>query len=217
LNRMEQDQNYLKTGTTTVAVVCRDGIVMGADKRATAGNLIVSKDVRKIFDLTLDMAVTVAGTVSDVQLLVKVTKAEIRLRELRTDRKPTVKEVANLLGGLVYGNIRRFSVIPGVSHFILGGKDIHGFHLYDLFADGSITEIKDYITSGSGSVMAYGVLESQYKKGMSIDEGTKLIVDAISASMQRDSASGNGVDVISITAAGLKSVYEKELNTKLSY
>ena len=209
------DDKALKTGTTTVALMCKDGVVMGADKRATSGYLIAHKKFDKIINISENIAVTVAGTVSDVQLLAKYIKAELKLKEIRTERKSTVKEAANLLAMMVYNNIRKLSIIPGISHFIVGGRDEYGFHVYDLSPDGSIAEIDDYNTSGSGSVMVYGVLETLYKKNMSIEEGTKLVIKSLSAAIQRDIASGNGIDIITITKDGVKKVFSKEIDTKI--
>ncbi len=205
----------LKTGTTTVALMCKDGIILAADKRATSGYLIANKSFEKILTISENIAVTVAGTVSDVQLLVKYIKAELKLKQIRTDRESTVKESANLLAMLVYNNIRKFSLIPGISHFIVGGKDDFGFHVYDLSPDGSIAEIDDYTTSGSGSVMVYGVLETLYKKDMSIEEGVKLAVKSLNAALQRDIASGNGIDVVTITKDGIKKALSREINTRI--
>src|SRR3989338_8145364 len=114
---MIEDKNIMKTGTTTVGILCKDGIVLAADKRATAGYLIANKKFDKIISISENMAVTVAGTVSDVQLLAKYIKAELKLKQYRTNRENTVKEAANLLAMLVYNNIRKFSLIPGISHF----------------------------------------------------------------------------------------------------
>src|SRR3989338_8120664 len=209
------DERELKTGTTTVALVCKDGIVLAADKRATSGYLIAFKKFEKIISITEDIAVTVAGTVSDVQLLTKYIKAELRLKKIRTGRENTVKEAANLLAALVYSNIRKLSMIPGISHFLIGGKDESGFHVYDLSPDGSIVEIDDYVSSGSGSVIAYGVLETLYKNGMSVEEGIKLAGKSINAAVQRDIASGNGIDIVTITAEGIKKVVSKEISAKI--
>jgi len=211
---MDKDET-LKTGTTTIGIVCKDGIVLAADKRATSGNLIVNKHIGKIFEVARDMAITTAGTVSDAQLLTKLIKAELSLKEVRTNRKVTVKEAANLLAGMVYANIRKMSLIPGISHFVMGGKDSSGFYLFDIFADGSITECDEYISSGSGSVMAYGVLETLYNKNISVEEGIKLSVKSINAALQRDSASGGGIDIVAISKAGLKKVLSKEIEQKI--
>lgn len=204
-----------KTGTTTVAILCKDGIILAADKRATSGYLITYKKFEKIMNITDWIAVTVAGTVSDVQLLIKYIRAELRLKKIRTGRENNVKEATNLLATMVYNNIRKLSLIPGISHFLVAGTDDSGLHLYDLSPDGSIVEIDDYVSSGSGSVMAYGVFETLYKKGMSLDEGIKLSAKAINAAVQRDIASGNGIDIVSITKDGVKKVLTKEIVTKL--
>src|SRR3989339_1761625 len=212
---MVEDKDLMKTGTTTVALLCKDGLVLAADKRATAGYLISYKKFDKIISITDNIAVTVAGTVSDVQLLTKYLKAELKLKDIRTGRETNVKEAANLLANFVYSNIRKLSLIPGISHFIVGGKDSSGFHMYDLSPDGSIVEVDDYISSGSGSVMVFGVLETLYKKNMSIDEGIKLAAKSINAAVQRDIASGNGIDIITITKDGVKKVFSKEIDTKI--
>lgn len=205
----------LKTGTTTVGILCKDGIVLAADKRATAGYLVAHKKTEKIHKLTDTIAVTMAGSASDGQLLVKLTQAELRLKKFRTNKDATVTEAANLIARMVYSNIRKFSLIPGISHFLCGGIDATGFYLYDVFADGSIEEVDDFISSGSGSVMAYGVLETLYKKDSPISEGISLALKSINAALQRDIATGNGIQIITITKDGIKVVFEKELNMKI--
>jgi len=208
-------KDVLKTGTTTVGIMCKDAVILAADKRATAGNFIVDKKVEKVVPINDKMALTMAGTVSDVQLLIKLTKAELKLKNLRTNRENTVKEAANLMSGMVYSNIRKMSMIPGVSHFLLGGTDNSHVHLFDIYPDGSITDIEDFVSSGSGSVIAYGVLESDYKKDMTKEEGINLAVKALSAAIQRDSASGQGIDVYTITKKGVEKAMQKILDTRL--
>jgi len=212
---MVDEKNLQKTGTTTLAMLCKDGIVLSADKRATSGYLVSHKKFDKILNITDNIAVTVAGTVSDVQLLAKYIRAELKLKLIRTDRESTVKEAANLLSMLVYNNIRKLSLIPGISHFLIGGKDEEGFHIYDLAPDGSIIEVDDYTTSGSGSVMVYGVLETLYDKKVSVEEGIKLAIKSINAAVQRDIASGNGIDIVTITKDGVKKVLSREITTKI--
>lgn len=210
---MAEDENRMKTGTTTIAIKCKDGIVLAADKRATAGTMIASKWVDKIFIIEDYMAITTAGTVSDVQLLLKLVKAELMLKKLRTGKNVTVSEAANLLAGMVYSNIRKFSAIPGISHFIFAGKDEAGFHIFDIYPDGSISEADDYLASGSGSVFSFGVLETLYKPSMSMEEGRQLIVKSLNAALQRDSATGNGMDIVLITNDGAKKVLTKKIDT----
>ncbi len=212
INESNLNDNVVKTGTTTIGLVCSDGIVLAADKRATAGYMVVDPKAQKIHKLTDNIALTIAGSVSDAQLILKLMKANIRLINLNTAREVFVKEIAHLLSGIVYGKIREMSMIQSISEFILGGKDKDGFHLYDIFPDGSLTEIPNFISSGSGSVMAYGVLETMYKKGMSVNEGTELAIKAIKSALRRDIATGNGIQVINITKDGVKTVYDGKID-----
>lgn len=212
-----EDNNVMKTGTTTVAIVCKEGIVMAADKRATAGYLIANKKTEKILKLTDKIAVTIAGSASDAALLVKIAQAELRLKGFRTNREILVTEAAHLLSRMVYQNIRKFSIIPGIAHFLCGGQDSTGLYVYDIFPDGSIDKVDDFISSGSGSVMVYGVLETLYKKDMSVNEGVELAIKCVNAAIQRDIASGNGIQVITITKDGIKTALEKEINNRIEH
>lgn len=209
------EQGLTKHGTTTIGLICKGGLVLAADKRATGGNYILDKRAKKIYEVTPNLAVTIAGVASDAQLLVKLLKAELTLLNIKTGREPTVKEAANLLSGIVYNNIRKLSLIPGISHFIMGGKDQDGMYIFEIYPDGTLSEIPDYISSGSGSVMAFGVLETLFKKDMSLDEGIDLSVKCLNAAIQRDSASGSGIDVITITNKGIQWKVKKEFLDKI--
>lgn len=207
-------EKNLQKGTTTVGIVCKDGVVLAADRRATAG-FVVNKKAQKIHKITDNMAVTMAGLVSDAQLLIKLIRAEVKLKDLQTLRTSTVRETANLLAGMLYNNLRRPSMVEGIVAFLLGGHDSQGSHLYDLGIDGSLTEIDDYVSDGSGSIFAFGVLEALYKKGMSVDEGVKLAQRAISAAIQRDVSTGNGIDVFVIDSKGVTQVVDRDVTPKI--
>ncbi|MGB9708008.1 MAG: proteasome subunit beta [Candidatus Pacearchaeota archaeon] len=207
-----------RTGTTTVGIVCKEGVVLAADKRVTMGGeapFIGHKKFDKILFITDNIAATTAGNVSDVQFIVKLTKAELRIKQLRTKIEPGVRETANLFGMLTYENIRKFSPIIGISAFLVGGVDEKGFWLFEVVPDGSVVEHKDYVSDGSGSVVAYGVLEDAYKENMSLDDAIKLGVRAVSAAMQRDAASGSGIDVVVIDRKGARKFLEEEVKSVL--
>ena len=194
--------------------MCKDGIILAADKRVTAG-YVANKRFRKILRLADNIAVTVAGSVSEVQLLARLIQAELRLKDLQTKRITNVKEAANLLAGMVFSNFRRMSMMPAINGFLLGGKDDEGFYAYEIGIDGSIMKVDEFTSDGSGSFFAIGVLEAEYKKDLSVDEGVRLATRAINAAIQRDTATGNGIDVVAITNAGVKTVLEKELIVRL--
>jgi proteasome beta subunit len=213
----EIKNNTIKTGTTTIGIKCTDGIVLIADKRSSAGHLVANKDQEKISKIADNLAVTQAGLVSDAQLLTKLIKAELRLISIRRRGESVkVKEAANLLATFLYHNIRKMSMVPGVVGFLLGGVDSEGHKIYDLGMDGSVTEHKDFAVSGSGSELALGVLESLYEPGMNVDKGVQLGIRAINSSLKRDLASGNGIDVYSITKDGVKKVMTKHVDTSVT-
>ncbi len=205
------EDKKLHTGTTTVGIVCKDGVVLAADKRASAGYFVASKDMDKIQNISDDFAVTMAGLVSDAQLIVKLISAEIRLRSVRTGQKLSTKEAANLLSGILYQNIRKMSMVPGIVSFLLGGHDKKGDHLYELGVDGSLTNISNFCSTGSGSMLAYGVLESSYIDGISIKDGIDLAIKAVNTAINRDLASGDGIDIFVVNSKGAHKIHSKKV------
>lgn len=200
-----------KTGTTTVGIVCKDGIVLAADKKATMGYLIGHKKAEKVFLINDKVGITTAGNVSDIQYVMKLVKAELKLKQLRTKIEPSVKDVANLFGMLAFENIRKFSTIVAITAFIVGGVDNKGYWLFLVDPDGTVLRYDDYVSDGSGSVFAYGLLEDAYKDSIMVDEGIKLAIRAVNAAMQRDVNSGEGIDVVVIDKKGARKIFESEI------
>lgn len=211
------EDSYKKTGTTTIGLLCKDAVILAADKRATAGSMIVGKDMDKVIEITPYMALTTAGVVSDIQLLIKYLRAELKLKDVRTGRRTTVKEAANYLSNMNYGNIRNSGGF-GICHFLFAGYDeVNGGQLYDVYPDGSLTPATKehgFITSGSGSVFAMGLLEDGWKRDLTPEQGVDLAVRAINVALQRDTNSGEGVDVVIIDKKGIRKI-QKLLNTRL--
>ncbi len=212
--QMSETETRLSTGTTTLGIKCKDCIVLAADKRATAGYMVVDRRTKKVHKLNDDFALTIAGSVSDAQLLIKVIRAELALKEVQTNRRATSKEAANMLAGLLYNLLRTPSMAPGIAHFLLAGRNKE-LSLYDLYPDGSVTDIEDFVSSGSGSVYALGVLESAYKPNMTEKEGISLAKLAINSSLKRDIATGNGIDISVIDLNGIKHAETLDINTGL--
>lgn len=206
------EQEKLSTGTTTVGLVAKDCVVMAADRRITAGNYIMAKDFQKIWTVADHLVLTVSGVVSDVQLVSKYLRSEMKLKEIRSGRQATLKEAANLLSSWCYSMLRNSYAI---GHYLLGGYDKKG-RVYDISPDGALKEHNDYIMSGSGSVFAAGVFETLYKPGLSEEEGIVLVTKALNAALQRDSASGNGYDIFVIDKDGARHVVSREINTRIT-
>jgi proteasome beta subunit len=193
----------LETGTTNVGIVCKDGVILAADKRVTLGGRIISsKNFEKFSELNDNSAVVFSGSVSDVQLTLKIIKAQLKLEEYRRGKKLTGKSTSSLLSNMVYGNLRRY--FPGITGFVLANNTNGKFSLYSIGVDGSIVEYNDYTTDGSGMMFAIGVLESNYDKNINVKEGIELAKKAVTASMERDAASGNGIDILAITKDGIE-------------
>jgi proteasome beta subunit len=191
-------------GTTTIGLVCDTGVVMATEKRATMGHFIASKDAKKVYQIDDLIAMTTAGSVGDAQRLVKWMQVESRLYKMRREEPMTVKGIVSLLANILSGN----RYYPYYVQLLVGGVDKNGPGVYSLDAIGGIIEEKKAVASGSGSPMAYGVLEDRYEDNMPIDEGVELVVRALHNAMKRDSASGDGIDVVKITAEGYMHVDE---------
>lgn len=205
----EIKKNILKSGTSLVGIVCKDGVVMAGDRKTTLGGQIVAnKDTLKVVPITEYILVSGTGVSSDIELLRKIAGAQLKLKELRDKKRPSVKESANLIATIAYNNIRQPSMIPFMAGTMVGGYNEDGTaELYSVGPDGSLKLVKDYDANfSSGMPYILGFLERQYKKNLSVEEGVKLAIESIKASSERDTASGFGVDVFTITKEGIKQV-----------
>lgn len=203
----------LKTGTTTVGIVCKNGVVLAADQKATMGNIIASKEAQKVFKITDRIGMTIAGSVGDAQAMVRLLKAEMKLYELEQG-DVTVRAAATLLGNILRASYKSF--VPELVQLVVGGYDRSGPHVFSLDAAGGISEEKDFTFTGSGSVIAVGVLEDQYRKDMDVDEGVELLVRAIKAARERDVFSGGrSMSVLVITEEGFKEIPPEEFEKKI--
>jgi len=206
----EARANSLKTGTTTVGMVCSDGVVLASDKRATMGHFIASKDVTKIFEIDDGIAMTVAGSVGDAQALVRILRAECQLFKLKYSKSMSAKNASTLLANIMF----QYKFYPYYVQLIVAGREDSGYGMYSIDAIGGTTE--ELMTStGSGSPIAYGVLESNYKQGVGTKDMSSVAIKAVNTAMKRDSASGESVDVVIISKSGVKRLSKAEVE-KLS-
>lgn len=202
------EKKTLQTGTTTVGVVCSDGIVMASDKRATMGYFIANKDITKIHQIDDKLSMTIAGGVGDAQALIRLMKAEANLYKFKHGKNMTVAAAASLLSNLLHN----YKFYPFYVQLLIGGIEDKP-EVYSLDALGGMTEEK-YVSTGSGSPVAYGLLEEMYKHDGTVKDNLRAAAKAIAAAMKRDAATGESVDLISVTKAGFKR-YEKAEVEKL--
>ena len=188
---MAVEGDVIKTGTSTVGITFNGGVVVGADHRATMGNFIANKNVKKLFKISGRVALTTAGLVGHAQSLARMLTAELALYELKRDNPMTVKGAATLTANILVGR-------PHYVQLLIVGVDQSGPSVYSIdSAGGSIPDL--YCATGSGSPFMYGVLEDQFSKDMTQKDAIALAAKALLASAQRDSASGNGMDLAVIT------------------
>jgi len=201
----------VKTGTTTIGLVCKEGVVMATEMRATMGTLIAHKTTQKLFKIDDNLGLTVAGVVGDAQTLARYITAEVELYKLKRGQPMTVRSAATLTSNVLGGS--RF--YPYYVGLILGGIDREGGHVYALdMVGGAIPD--DYVTTGSGSPYVYGVLEDHYEKGLLVNDGIDLAIRGLHAAMRRDSASGDGYSLASITKDGFVTYDEKDVQKRLA-
>jgi proteasome beta subunit len=189
--------------TTIVGIRSNDGVVLASDRRASKGFFIGSKITQKISKVDDTLAMAIAGQLSDAEYMIKMAKAERKLVELRRGYPLTVKESARLIANLAYSGLKNYS--PYFVELLVAGVDANGSHVYSADMSGAITE-EDFASSGSGSPMAYGVLENSYNAKITLDEAQTLASKAVAAAIERDPGSGNGVDVLAIPALVVKEV-----------
>ncbi len=201
------DMQTLKTGTTTVGIICKDGVVLAAEKKATMGYMIDSKVSRKVYQLDEHVGMTIAGSVGDAMAIVRLMKAQLKLYKL--ERGPmTIKAAAALLENILQGN----KYFPYMNMFILGGVDVNGPQIWSLDPVGGGSNLDKYYSTGSGSPFAYGALEAEYNENITVTEGAALAIRAIKVAIERDIGSGGrGFTVALITKDGYKELTEAEI------
>ncbi len=198
-------------GTTTVGVVCKDGVILASDTRVTMGYFIAHKKGKKVYKIDDHLAMTISGSVADAQKAVEILKVNSRLYRLNFQRPMPVKSAARLVANLLF-SARMF---PLVAQVIVGGVDDSGAHIYSLDPFGSVTEEK-CVATGSGSPIAYGVLEDKYREDSTIKEILPVVVRSIDSAMKRDTASGDSFDVSIITREGYRELGEEEKKSILA-
>jgi len=200
-----------KTGTTTLGIVCKDGVVLAADKRASLGHLAYDR-VDKILQITNDIALTTAGSVADAQILSRFLKSKMELYALDRDAAPTIDVATSLLSNILYGGSKNF--FPYMTMFIIAGKSDDGWKMFSLDPSGSALT-NTFIATGSGMELAIGVLEENYVKDMDLTAGKKLAIKALTSAIRRDVFTGEGIDIAVIDKDGYRKVDYKKFKDVL--
>ena len=198
------DKNTFE-GTTTVGITCKDGVVFASERRASMGNLVAHKVAEKIFKIDNHIAATIAGSVADAQSLMKIISAETALYRLRNGKDISLEAAAAVSSNILHSS-------PAYVQTLIGGVDDTGASIYSLDAAGGM--IKDtFISTGSGSTFAYGVLEDRFHEDITVEEAKELALRAIKAATERDTYSGNGFLVAEVTKEGYKMLEKEEVES----
>jgi proteasome beta subunit len=212
-----QDSRYsdyiaeqIKKGTTTCALTCTDGVVLAADTRASAGFFIADRHVMKIQKVDRHLGMTIAGGVADAQNLVDVMRYNANIYRISNREIMPVNSAARLCSNVLF-NQRYF---PYYVQIILAGYDNkYGGQIYNIDLFGSMTSEK-YISTGSGSPVAYGYLESEYKEGSSVNESYKIAIQAVAAAIRRNAGTGDNINAVIIDKDGYRELSKEVKEVK---
>ncbi len=186
-------------GATTVGLVCKDGVLLASERRYSYGTFVMSKVAKKVFRITDNIGVACAGIIGDMQVLAREAHAYMNIYRYERGREATVKNAAKVMVNLLTG--RR--MLPYLTQTIIAGVDEGKPDLYVLDPIGSVLGDK-FAAVGTGAEVAMGVLESEYRDGLSVEEAKPIILRAVKSALARDISSGDGVDVMIITHTGIK-------------
>ena len=196
-------------GTTTVGLECSDGVVLATDTRATAGFLYIAhRHVKKLAKLDEHIAMTIAGSVADAQNIVDILRYHANIYRLESRLPMPVKSCARLASNIFFS--QRYA--PYIVEILVGGHDSEGPAMYNIDLFGSLNKEK-FVSTGSGSPVAYGILESEFREGMSVDEASKVAARAIAAAIKRNAGTGDGVDVAIIDKKGYREMSKEDKAT----
>lgn len=192
-------------GTTTIAVVGENGVILASDTRVTMGFFVAHKKGKKVYKIDNHLAMTISGVVADAQRTVDILTANAQLYRINNGRPIPIKSAARLVSNVLF-SVR---MAPLIAQVLVGGVDDTGPHIFALDPLGSLTEEK-CVSTGSGSPVAYGILEDKYKEGMKIKNLLPVVVHAVNAAMKRDAASGDSFDVSIIDETGYRELSTEE-------
>ena len=203
---MFQLSEYYLPGATTIGVVCKDGVILAAECRVTYGYFVMSKSGKKVFKIAEKIGAACAGIVADMQILTREVGAYLNLYTYEREQSVTVRTAAKLMGSMLFE--RRY--FPYLAQTIVGGMDEAGPKLFVLDPLGSVIEDK-FTAVGSGAEIAMGLLETDYKDGMAVEDAKGLVRKAVKAASARDIGSGEGIDMLIITNSGIREEHEAVL------
>lgn len=197
-------------GTTTVGIQAKDGVVLCADMRASAGYFVANNNTMKIQQLDLHAGLTLAGGVADAQNITDVLRYHASLHRIQKQEPIPIHSLTRLTS-LIFHQNRGY---PFIADILVGGYDNDGPALFNIDMFGSV-EKKSYVTTGSGSPVAYGLLEEEYREDLTVEEAKKIALRAVKAAIVRNIGTGDGINVAIIDKDGFQLLTDEQKKTIL--
>lgn len=208
----KQIAESVKKGTTTIGIMCADGVVLGADSRSTMGDFIASEATTKVYKIHDGLAVTIAGVAGYAEYVVKMLKAQNEIYRMNEGKPMSPTATASLLSFILRESVSDF----GYAFLIVGGLNNKGDpELFSMDAIGASEKESKYTSIGSGMSSALGYLDAAYTAGMTTQEAAKHALKALQMAAKRSSATGGALRIVAITKKGYKD-YSKEEIDKLT-
>lgn len=198
-------------GTTTVGLTCSDGVVLATDTRVTAGGFIAHKRGKKLLKIDENIAMTISGGVADAQNVVDTLKYYVNLYRIERGRPMPVKSAAQVVSNVLFSS----RLYPYIADVLVGGVDPKGGSIFNVDFFGSMNQ-ETMLATGSGSPVAYGVLETEFKEGITVTKGYQLAARAIIAAMRRNVATGDSFDIAVLDKSGYREISQQEKDKLLS-
>lgn len=186
-------------GTTTVGIKAKDGVVLCADMRASAGYFIANNNTMKIQQIDDHAGMTMAGGVADAQNITDILRYHANLHRIQKNEPISIKSLTRLTS-LIFHQNRGY---PFMADILVGGYDKQGPALFNIDMFGSV-EDKIYVTTGSGSPVAYGLLEEEYHDDLSVEDAKVIALRAVKAAITRNIGTGDGINVSIIDKNGFR-------------
>lgn len=195
-------QQIMVPGAAGVVIKCKDGVVLGNDRRATWGYTVTNKNTKKVFKITEHIGMAAYGLIGDFQILVRILRAQANLYLLDAGERISTRSMGKMVSNYLFSR----KMAPLYTNLVVAGVDKDGPKLYSLDALGSLMP-EDFAAVGTGMLLSIGILEAEYKPDMTIAAGEKLVEKTIRNAITRDVMSGNGIDILTISKAGAKETY----------
>jgi proteasome beta subunit len=183
-------------GTTVVALTYEAGAIMAGDRRATSGNVISKRDMRKIFEADAWSAVGISGAAGPAMELAKFFATQLEHYEKIEGSPLSLEGKANLLARMVAGNLamamQGIVIVP-----LFAGYDPREdvARIYEFDPLGGRYEERRFATTGSGGRDARGSLKARYREGLDRESGIDMVIEALWDAADEDAATG-GPDLV---------------------